>query len=380
MIASPNIPLEDLGDRTKYIGASDIAAILNFDKYRDAYRVYQEKVGLVQPEPMTRRQEMGHRLEPVLAAIYSQDTGYEVEKPPPGGIQSPDLPCLIMHPDYLVKTPPGEPTRVMDCKATETKGYGNAGTEDVPGGPYSQALGLCSVTKADFCDLTVYRRVTRGPEIFFVAWDAELWREVLRRLAMFWDCVERRDPPTPHLMDSMSIEFPTHEVAHQSVMTKEDFLMFALWRRASEETSRWEKVKKRAAEYLKKRIGAAEYLGPPPDPEDHRQVPFLSYRAGGPGVSMESFLLAYPEMVDKVEAIRPKFGPRTIRLCKDGKSWMINEGHELLEAYVREHGRPPAIPEDVDPAEPLDPEQYTALRDALYDDNDDEEEIGHGDD
>jgi len=66
---------EWLAQRRSYLGASETAAILGFDKYRTPLDVYLEKRGEVTPEPAGQRAEAGLRAEQMiadwLAELYS---------------------------------------------------------------------------------------------------------------------------------------------------------------------------------------------------------------------------------------------------------------------------------------------------------------------
>lgn len=58
---------EWLANRKSYLGASETAAILGFDKYRTPLDVYLEKRGEVEPDPAGQRAEAGLRAEQMIA-------------------------------------------------------------------------------------------------------------------------------------------------------------------------------------------------------------------------------------------------------------------------------------------------------------------------
>lgn len=72
-------------DRTKFIGGSDVAAILGVSPWKSAFQLYQEKVGALVEEitPAKRRIfDRGNRLEPVVVEMLieeMQDSGREVQ-------------------------------------------------------------------------------------------------------------------------------------------------------------------------------------------------------------------------------------------------------------------------------------------------------------
>lgn len=71
---------EWLKARRTGIGGSDVAAILGLDKYRGPRRVYEDKHGHTEPE--NRFMRFGHRMEPVIAAEFEDETGLKTAMPP----------------------------------------------------------------------------------------------------------------------------------------------------------------------------------------------------------------------------------------------------------------------------------------------------------
>jgi len=57
------------------IGGSEVAALVGLDPNRDAFSVYAEKLGLVEPAPPTPRMRMGKKLERIIAEVYAEETG-----------------------------------------------------------------------------------------------------------------------------------------------------------------------------------------------------------------------------------------------------------------------------------------------------------------
>ncbi len=60
------------------IGASDTPKVMGLSGSR--VKLYLEKVGLLEPEPMTEEQKWGLRLEPLIAAAYEERTGRRIVK------------------------------------------------------------------------------------------------------------------------------------------------------------------------------------------------------------------------------------------------------------------------------------------------------------
>ncbi len=66
-------------DRTKGIGGSDAASILNISQYKSAYQLYFEKIGEIQPVVDNQYVEWGNRLEPVIADAFAEKNGKQLK-------------------------------------------------------------------------------------------------------------------------------------------------------------------------------------------------------------------------------------------------------------------------------------------------------------
>jgi len=67
-------------ERRSYIGASEIAAIMNLDRYKTPLDVYNEKLGLVTPFEGNNHTERGKKLEAIAAAEYTELTGHKLQR------------------------------------------------------------------------------------------------------------------------------------------------------------------------------------------------------------------------------------------------------------------------------------------------------------
>lgn len=75
---------EWLGVRKHYIGGSDASAVLGMNPYKSNLELWQEKVGIVQPEDISEKPyvKYGHEAEPLLRELFALDfpeyeVGYE---------------------------------------------------------------------------------------------------------------------------------------------------------------------------------------------------------------------------------------------------------------------------------------------------------------
>ena len=71
---------EWLEARRQGIGGSDAAIVIGESPYRSPYDLWAEKCGLVAPAPETAAMAWGRRLEPLVAAAYTEATGRRLRR------------------------------------------------------------------------------------------------------------------------------------------------------------------------------------------------------------------------------------------------------------------------------------------------------------
>ena len=79
-------------DRTKFIGGTDVSAILGANKWRTEFTVWQEKCGNGTPIPENAPMEWGIRSEPMIAAKYCEMHDLMIAT---------DVAQELLHPKYL---------------------------------------------------------------------------------------------------------------------------------------------------------------------------------------------------------------------------------------------------------------------------------------
>jgi len=158
-------------DRSTYLGATDIAAVLGLSPYRAPIDVWHEKRGTGPPAEQTPRMRLGQLLEAAVAEAYAEQTGRRLRRV--GIIRHPRYPYLAGHPDRLVIGERG----VLEVKTSaSTAGY-DAG--DVPPQVRVQAVWYCGLTRREWCDVALLARqevrvarVEADPELFESLTDA----------------------------------------------------------------------------------------------------------------------------------------------------------------------------------------------------------------
>lgn len=178
----------DLGDRSKYLGATDIAAIVGLSPWAAPLDVYRAKVEGAETE-VTDQMAWGLLLEDAICEGYTRQEGRELFRRSEVVV----APFLRFHPDRLVRGEPG----VFDAKATWQRGggkYGEPGTDQVPPHVRAQMVLYCGATKREWADIGLLRRPPLA--IYRVPADPMLYDWLIAEAVRFWhENVEQHVPP-----------------------------------------------------------------------------------------------------------------------------------------------------------------------------------------
>lgn len=162
--------------RRKGIGGTDITAIVGLSPWKTAFDVFCEKMGLVEPSPPTVRQRIGLAVEPLIRALYEEQTGRRLADKT--CIQHPDRPWMCGEIDGFVI--PAQEDRGIDYKnvslwgstAKELDSWGAEGTDVVPSYYLTQAAWYQAITETEHWDITPLRNerlriytVRRDPDL-----------------------------------------------------------------------------------------------------------------------------------------------------------------------------------------------------------------------
>jgi putative phage-type endonuclease len=136
--------------RRNVIGGTDSSAILGVSTYRNAFNVYEEKVGIEAPRgDMSPEALWGLILEPVIRDWYRQETGISVRKPR-GLLRHPEHRWLGGHLDGAAAD------RVLEVKTARTGAdWGEPGSDEIPLAYKVQVLHYLLVTGLKRADVAV---------------------------------------------------------------------------------------------------------------------------------------------------------------------------------------------------------------------------------
>jgi len=181
---------QDLGDRTKYIGGSDVGAILGVSPYSSPIELWLEKTGQATTET-NEAMLAGSVLEDSIVTLYEQRTGHTTQRKAAPYVH-PDHPYLRGHIDRLIVGERG----LMDAKASAYgPGYGEAGTDQVPPHVRVQMAWYLGLSGRSWCDVALLRNLRL--DIYRIEHDPELYAGLVSVAVDFWtENVLTGTPPT----------------------------------------------------------------------------------------------------------------------------------------------------------------------------------------
>lgn len=263
------------------IGGSDIAGLLGLSSFSSPYKVWAEKVGLLEPTESTQRQRIGQRMEPVLAAEFHDATDLYVagEQTQCTDPEASWRRCTIdgfvtdWDPFGLGFGDAGDALGTVEFKTDGRFGW----PDGVPANIRAQAVWQMGVTHLAMCWVVVMFAGFRV-ETFEIAWDLaarEDWALMTERADAFWtDHVMTGEPPPMDGSDATSGALATIYPDHTpGVVVDLDDLADELTERADlKEAIKADKARLDEIEnVLKARIGDAEQAAV-------GGIPILTYR------------------------------------------------------------------------------------------------------
>lgn len=211
-------------DRQTFIGGSDVGTILGVNPYKSAYTLFMEKTNQVEKEDVSEKLQvrLGHLLEPIVAELYEQETGYKVEETNLS-YRVKDYPFLIGHIDRKIV----DEDKGLEIKTTS--GYNKTDFEngEVQPNYYYQCMFYMMITGMHDWELATLQD-NRKLHITHISWNEEQAQYMLDKVLEFWDMVEKKEWTLP-LDDSdstaktlASIDPPTNEDENEIVLFEDE--------------------------------------------------------------------------------------------------------------------------------------------------------------
>ena len=185
--------------RRQGIGGSDSAAIVGLDRYRSAFDVYAEKIGLKPEQPDNEAMRQGRDLEQYVAERFMESTGKRVRRRN-AMLQHPEHPFMLANIDRWVI---GE-NAGLECKTTSVLNRTKFSQGEFPPNYYVQCVHYMAVTGAERWYLAVLV-LNKSFHVFTIERDENEIQALIDAEKDFWENhVLKQIPPAPDGTESTS--------------------------------------------------------------------------------------------------------------------------------------------------------------------------------
>lgn len=202
-------------DRDKFIGGSDIGAILGLNPWKSAYTLWAEKTGRIEVEDISDKEAVwwGTNMEELVAKRFCMKTGKKVKKTT-YEFSCKEYPFLVAHVDRLGV---GEKF-VLECKTTSARNRMNYNAGEVPPMHYAQVQFYLMLTGYK----EGYLATKRDSDFYITKIDRndEFIEEMLESAIAFWKMVQ--DGTEPDIDDSESTADTINQMYPESIQAVMD--------------------------------------------------------------------------------------------------------------------------------------------------------------
>lgn len=178
-------------DRHKYIGGSDIAAIMGMSRWKTPLKLWAEKTQKLPAPDLSNVEavEMGTELEQFVADMFTKKTGKAVRKAPKEYVHK-DYPYMHAHIDRLVTGS----EELLECKTASFFKKDEWENDEIPQEYILQVMWYLGITgrKVGHIAVLIGGQSFKYKQIEF---DAELFNTMVEAAKEFWNCVETDTPP-----------------------------------------------------------------------------------------------------------------------------------------------------------------------------------------
>jgi len=186
-------------DRSKYIGGSDIGAILGLSRFKTPLEVWMEKTSKEIKRLDSLPLRFGSFVEEFVANEYSRATGFELLHDESIYLH-PEHSFMSAHIDrFVLDGGASAPSRILECKTANpfsSGDWGEAGSDQVPMSYLCQCIWYMAITGIDKTDLAVLFG-NSDFRIYEIDWDQGLEELVIAKASAFWNEHVLKDIPPP---------------------------------------------------------------------------------------------------------------------------------------------------------------------------------------
>ena len=186
-------------DRSKYLGGSDIGAILGLSRFRSPLEVWMEKTGKEVKKLDSIPLRFGSFVESFVASEYSRSTGYDLIHDESIYVHA-EYSFMSAHIDrFVLENGSSSPSRILECKTANpfsAGDWGEVGSDEVPMSYLCQCIWYMAITDLNRIDLAVLFG-NSDFRIYEIARDLELESVILQKANLFWNEYVLKDDPPP---------------------------------------------------------------------------------------------------------------------------------------------------------------------------------------
>jgi putative phage-type endonuclease len=175
-------------DRSKYIGGSDVGALLGLSKFKSPLEVWMEKTGKETKRHDSLPLRFGSFAEEFVASEYSRATSFELIHDESIYVH-PEYAFMSAHVDrFVLENGDPSPARILECKTANpfsSGEWGEIGSDEVPLSYLCQCIWYMAITNIDKIDLAVLFG-NSDFRIYEITRDLELESALLQKASLFW--------------------------------------------------------------------------------------------------------------------------------------------------------------------------------------------------
>lgn len=182
--------------RRKGIGGSDASIVMNQSPWNTPLGLYQDKIGAASeiPDDDGVPLEVGTLLEPLVAKLFAEETGYQVWKDT-NMYRHPLYPFMQVNLDYRVTLSDGR-NAILECKTGSVYNKDDWADGKVPLHYETQCRHEMAVMDIDIIFIACLLGNTKsGFSYTTIERDKNLEAELIQQEKDFWEYVENRNPP-----------------------------------------------------------------------------------------------------------------------------------------------------------------------------------------
>jgi len=192
--------------RSKGLGGSDMAAIMELNPWKTPYMVWLEKTGRSKGTDETEKMTIGKEIEDFVASQYTRITGRKTRRV--NKFKTSDLYPFIGGSVDRIFQDEEHGLGILEMKNVSSESFRNTFAGGVPDYYFIQVQTYMFVFKAQIADLFVFVGGERF-ECFRIARNEEVIKAICASAKKFWEFNIQEDfPPAPVNKDDLKLRYP----------------------------------------------------------------------------------------------------------------------------------------------------------------------------